>query len=569
MGKKLNVLSMLCIPVFLFLLMEHLFSTELVGLRLGTGLYLLNILFWELCFFLLFFIFGNARWAGIIQSVFMLLLGLADHYLMRFRGTPLMPWDFSSAYTAFSVAGNYSFGLSFYAIMIIVGFVLAIIWSAFLTLSITKDIKHFVALRTGLSILTAGLICALTLIIQSDKLTVQTGFLNWLFFQTDMTREDGIALSFMYDLQYLKVKKPDGYSPERARQLVEEASSKYAGLVVRSDADKPNIIVVMSEAFSDPSVLRGFETNKEIMPFMNEMQKGMDNVLSGYLRVPVIGGHTANSEFEFLTGNEMKWLSERSVPYQQYIDHNMESIASVLSDDGYETVAIHPYKKKGWNRDRVYEYLGFDRFITDDEFVDPMLVRDYISDRSDYDKVLEVLEGSDKPVFIFNVTMQNHGGYLEKYDNFEPSVKAVDIEDIEFNQYISLLRITDEETRKLYERLKESEEPVVLVFFGDHQPADIVVQELYSDVGKDVYLLEEHERERRYLVPFFVWANYDIPESTGIMSTPYELGNKVMSLADADLGEYQKFTICAQNGLFKDEDIRIVQYYRLFDENEN
>ena len=137
---------------------------------------------------------------------------------------------------------------------------------------------------------------------------------------------------------------------------------------------KPNIIVIMDEAFSDPAVLADFQTNEDYMPFMHSMMAGADNTVSGWLNVSVLGGNTANTEFEYLTGNTMAFLPTGSIPYQQYIKAETPSMASHLASLGYKTVAMHPYKATGWDRDKVYPDLGFQEMHFLPDYKNPLLV---------------------------------------------------------------------------------------------------------------------------------------------------------------------------------------------------
>ena len=116
----------------------------------------------------------------------------------------------------------------------------------------------------------------------------------------------------------------------------------------------------MNEAFSDPSVLGDFTTNEDYMPFVHSLLDGADNTISGHLNVSVKGGNTANTEFEYLTGASMAFLPYGSIPYQQYVKKETPSMASYLSSLGYYTIAMHPYRAAGWDRNLVYPKLGFD-----------------------------------------------------------------------------------------------------------------------------------------------------------------------------------------------------------------
>ncbi len=562
----IGIISLFLIPIVLFILMERLFSNESVILRIDSAFLYLNAFIWVLVLLFLFFTFNDLRVAIVIQTVFMLVFGLLDHYLMAFRGSPFQPWDIYSVSTAISVSDNYSYAMNRGDIFLCVGFLIVLIWGITLKLKIQRTQKHYFLIRVASIIATGLSIITLTMVIQNNGLMSKINMFNKLFVQDEMVERNGMAVTLLYDLQFLKVDKPKGYSADKAKALLDEASNNYKSL--SASDKKPNIIVIVSESFSDLSILGDFKTNKDVIPFIKAMLEGKDNVVSGYLSVPVLGGNTANTEFEFLTGNAMKGFDMSSVPYQQYINAPMESIASNLKNRGYNTIAIHPYGRKGWNRDKVYQYFGFDEFISEEGFIDPIRIRDYISDQSDYEKIIEVIEKCSKeaPLFVFTVTMQNHGAYFIEYDNFTPDIKADGIDDIEFNQYLSLIHISDKETQKLIDYFSSYDEPTIVVFFGDHQPNDTTVDELYKDAGLNVFDLDDAEREKRFLVPFFIWANYDIQEETGVMTTPYGLGIRTMELSGVELSNYEKFVSEVINGKYTEDDYRLVQYYKVFDE---
>ena len=188
-------------------------------------------------------------------------------------------------------------------------------------------------------------------------------------------------------------------------------------------ASRPNIIVIMNEAFSDPAVLGEFETNVDYMPFIRGLT---ENTVKGGLMVSVKGGNTANSEYEFLTGNSMAFLPSGSVPYQQYIRGEMPTVASQLKNLGYETFAMHPYRANGWNRKKVYEYFGFDTSYFKESFTDAPILREYTTDLATYQKIVDIYTSKTpgQPMFVFDVTMQNHSSYSKEYENFKPDVEV-------------------------------------------------------------------------------------------------------------------------------------------------
>ena len=106
----------------------------------------------------------------------------------------------------------------------------------------------------------------------------------------------------------------------------------------------------------------------------------------------------------------------------------MKALPDYLKTLGYQTIATHPYNAGGWERDTVYPMLGFNESVFKDDYVNPQYVRQYISDESCVDKIIEFYENKEKdaPLFVFNVTMQNHGGYQDQYGNFTPDISVKD-----------------------------------------------------------------------------------------------------------------------------------------------
>ena len=123
----------------------------------------------------------------------------------------------------------------------------------------------------------------------------------------------------------------------------------------------PNIIVVMNESFSDLSVLGDFKTNEDYLPFLHSLQQGAENTVTGMLNVSVCGGNTADTEYEFLTGNTMAFLPQGSIPYQQYITKELPALPAYLASLGYETVATHPYYADAGTGIRYIHCLAFQR----------------------------------------------------------------------------------------------------------------------------------------------------------------------------------------------------------------
>lgn len=159
-------------------------------------------------------------------------------------------------------------------------------------------------------------------------------------------------------------------------------------------------------------------------------------------------------------------------PYLQYIDDYLPSVISnIKSQKGYgEAVAVHPYNPSGYNRNRVYPLLHFDSFLSIDDFKNPLLIRDYISDKSDYEKIIDLYKNKkkDSSLCVFNVTMQNHNPYNFDYVG---EVKVTDFSvSSQVEQYLSLMRKSDDALKELITYFKKSDEPAIILVFGDHQP---------------------------------------------------------------------------------------------------
>jgi phosphoglycerol transferase MdoB-like AlkP superfamily enzyme len=354
-----------------------------------------------------------------------------------------------------------------------------------------------------------------------------------IFDQYHANNTHGILFSFYLNAKAMKIEKPEGYD---ATEVENELNSIETDYMV--NGKKPNILVIMNESFSDLSVLGDLETTEEYMPFYNSLKK---NTIKGQLLVSPFGGYTCNTEFEFLTGMSMGLLPSGSAPYLQYLQMEYPfSVPNHLSKLGYTTVAVHPYFARCWNRDKVYGLMGFDNFVSIDNMGDYQnknefeYIRNYLSDRSSYSAVINQFENkkADESMFVFNVTMQNHGGYGGEYSNFVTDVNITNLNGSysETEQYLSLIKESDKAFEELLYYFSKWKEPIIIMMFGDHQPA--VEQEFYEEMyGQTLDSLTTEELQNRYRIPFIVWANFDIESEDGILTSPNYLSNILMESA--------------------------------------
>ncbi|MCM1184030.1 MAG: LTA synthase family protein [Roseburia sp.] len=554
-----NFIPMVLFPIANCYLFQFYICNPFESMK--PSIQLLNIYLFELLMLVFFFLFGLLKWSLRLQSVFFMLAGLADYYVISFRSAPIMPWDIYSIGTALSVADNFQYTVEFKTVLVTFGFLALILAESIVTLDMRfKDSpkdrgsifpRHSFPLyplkRRALVLRIVGLaaavslLCGFTRTLHLDSTVKRYGIYDKLFTPTVMSKRDGIAVAFLMELKYIAVDRPKHYSAEAADAIL----SPYR----QEDKDsgrRPNIIVIMNEAYSDPAVLGEFTTNEDYMPFTHSlMQADAPNTVSGFLNVSVLGGNTANTEFEFLTGNTMAFLPQGSVAYQQYVRHPLPSLASHLQSLGYRTVAMHPYNSTGWDRDRVYPLLGFETSCFIRDYKNPKKIRKYVSDASCYDKIIEMYEKKpeDTPLFIFNVTMQNHSSYTEAFDNFRPGIAVEGSSSKALNNYLSLIKLSDEALRDLIGYFSEADEDTMIVFFGDHQPTDSVVSNIWKLNGKKGGALSEADTDNRYKVPFLIWCNFDIEGAHNIETSANYLGAKVLAAGGLPLYDYARYLL--------------------------
>ena len=566
-----NVIFFSIFPITAFYLMEFYEHNPFEEVRFMAGFF--NIILFELIAWILYFVTSRAKWA--LRAVFIvaMVFGLINHYVMLFRSTPFVPWDIFSIGTATSVASNYDFAPTAGVVVVTVIFIALIMLMYFVDFRIKWKFR-FRLIPTVLGLLA---LCLFVNALQDEDLQTDNYLYPFLFTTAYMKKVNGMAVTFAMDLKFVAVDKPDGYSRQKAKELLDS----YAGTDDNSDAaaasdnsatideeadkdnatnnaanntaiadksDYPNIIVVMDEAFSDLSVLGDFDTNTDYMPFVHSLEKGNENTITGYLNTSVCGGNTADTEFEFLTGNTMAFLPVGSIPYQQYIKSTTPSLASYLKSIGYATYAQHPYYGSGWNRDKVYHLLGFDNLSFMQDYANQRFVRKYISDETSFDRIIETYENKPdgQPAFIFNVTMQNHGGYTDTYYGFDNMVIADKLNNSALDQYLSLIKLTDEDLKSLIEYFSNVDEKTIVVFFGDHQPNDTVASSVLAANGMDYNNLSNKELKLRYQVPYVIWANYDIDEAAGKDTSVNYLAANVLKAAGVPTNDYQSFLLKLQ-----------------------
>ena len=526
---------LLLLPVLAFVLVEYLnynswddFTPVQIALNLAWY-YLLELVF--------YFVrrrrrVAAAKWAfGIAWGI-----GMANHYLISFRGRTLFPGDFLTLRTAANVAGNYDYRPDSMQWLTIGIFAALLVLLSFLPREDKRpfDWRGFAPAKEVTAVVLAAFF--------------GTGWVEGLGIEPSMwtTRGNGLVLNFTVCLKYMKVEKPDSYSQETLAALAGENPSDAADAAASADGGtRPvNVIVIMNESLSDLSVLPGVETNMDAMPFLRSLT---ENTVKGYAYSSVFGGTTANSEYEFLTGNTTAFLPAGTVPYQMYVSDGDPSLVGQMEALGYTTIAAHPYRSSGWNRPTVYADYGFDEVYFESDFQDRAYMRGdertgYVTDRCDYENLIRWYEEKEEgqPLFLFNVTMQNHSAYQMAWTNLPKEVWLTGELENRFqtvNQYLSLVYQSDQAFEDLIDYFSQVEEPTMILLFGDHQPQ--VATNFYTDVlGTNP---DTADAQKKQMVPFVLWANYDIPEAQGVELSLNYLSALLMDTANLPMTGYQKF----------------------------
>lgn len=314
----------------------------------------------------------------------------------------------------------------------------------------------------------------------------------------------------------------------RGKELVEETQGEES--TQGSDASsqvKPNVIVIMSEAFFDVNEFEGVLSYSE-NPMAAFEEVRQDSIVSGKTKVNIYGGSTHFSEFEFLTGWNSKGMNSGSCPYKEYFNQNQPSIARYMQQQGYYTLAIHPYDSYFWNRKNAYPNMGFDKFI-DRSWMKYTDMCGYISDDALTNEIIyryeERQNNKEEPFFCFGVSIANHVAMINR-EEFENTADHIEVEynkNIGYSEkrkqrvkeYVGGISKSGEALKKLTEYFKQQEEPTVIVFFGDHAP-NYAIDILKAD-GKE---------ELSYETPYLIWSNYEIDN---VESCPDEMNVSYLS----------------------------------------
>ncbi|MEV2866891.1 sulfatase-like hydrolase/transferase [Paenibacillus larvae] len=486
--------------------------------------------------FLLFAaLIGRTRIAFWILSGILLVVGLVSGIKFKMLGLPLLPWDIFQTSEATDIV-QYLNGLVNWKILLVifVYFALAII--------LIRKVPNF-KIKVGW-IERLIFVCLAVLIftgVYYDKpVKIRSAFDPYTIPWDQAANYDrnGLILTTALNLDYIFVNEPENYSQQTISKLVD-------GIPKQSYPDngkKPNVIVILSEAFWDPTIVKDIKFNEDPLPTLHEVQKTHPH---GTILSPQFGGGTANVEFEVLTGNSMRFMPQGSLAYIQYVNHEVDSLAGIFARKGYNTTAVNPFHNWFYNSRTVYKNFGFHNFISS-EFFTPDYKGPYLSDKSVTDKIIEAADNSDKPSFIFANTMQNHAPFdKDRYSSNGGNTFTVsgdmsqESRDI-LETYTTGIHDSDKMIKTLTDHFTQKGEPTIIIFFGDHLP---LMGDNYS-VYKDIKYISEDDPDfvnKMYSTPFFVWDNFLPQNNEQLHMSPSYLGAYMLNRAQIEGSYYTDF----------------------------
>lgn len=453
-------------------------------------------------------------------STFIVLLSVFSvaSYVSRvkyiYRGQPLMPSDLILIKEGFQIGQSYvHINLVILAIAIILVF-----GAIILALKFYPQDKGFKWSRIYLPAASALIIISITFnfpIPLSKSFNIQeVGWDQGINYQNN-----GFLIGFDSNIKWLNVEKPKGYSKQKIDGIVKDTNASE-NTAANMASQKPDIIVIQSEAFWDITKLPNINISEDPLPYFHSLQK---EYTSGDLIVPVFGGGTTNTEFQTLTGMTEHFLPQGVMVYNQYLKEPVESIVTALKADGYGATGVHSYSNWFYRRNEVYKNLGFDNFVSAEFFKQPE-AGTYIKDQQLADKILEVIHQGNAPKFVFAVSMENHGPYptTGKYVSKVKADGNISKESLEMvERYSDNLKDVDKSLKYLIDELQKEKRPAIVVLYGDHLPFLGNDYKVYLETKYYSGNMDARNYEKMFSTPFVIWNNIGLKKETFKMSANF------------------------------------------------
>lgn len=546
MEDNRTVRRLVLVLAFAVVPLALVFGMELIGRGSVAGtwnwmvthpkLVLLNGML-QLCVLLVVYALLGTLFPAIgVVSAIMSLMTLINYFKTKLIGQPFFPWDLFLKKESMDIAPL----IAGPAAMKRVGVLIAIVVALLLLRLVLPRFGMRLVPRLALGAL--ALVALYSFGVRSPwaaEALSRAGVYETTWDQQQNYADNGLALAFTLNVKNSVVPKPSGYGEESISTLAQSLNEQELQVLKQTSAvkeelngRKPNVIFIMNEAFWDPTLLTNVSFSSDPLPTVHRLQQ---ESTSGYLLSPQYGGGTSNVEYEVLTGQSMSFLPAGSVPYQQYITKPLPSLASFFKSLGYNSLGMHTYEGWFWNRQNVYKSLGFDSFKSQEQFVDPEYKGTFIADAEMSRSIVSAVEESEEPAFIYAVTMQNHGPYdtpryaentIQVQGSLTPAAKST------LETYTQGAYDADQSLQMLIDHFQQSDEPTLIVFFGDHLPMLGYDYDVYKQAGfirsSDATQWSLDELKSMHQVPFVTWSNFNMPQQTVPILSDSFLGSFVL-----------------------------------------
>ncbi len=512
----------------------------------GTPLVFLYNAFMIFVTFSIVYLFKRRIFVRIIISAIWIILGIANGYILLKRVTPFNAQDLKIAGDGIALINNYCNG--FEVVVIIVGAAALVIW----LVSMWRRGGQYAGKIHHIAALIGIIVCCgfYTFITNEavDKRVVSTYFGNIAFAYEDY----GLPYCFSASLFNTGISEPNGYT-KKAMAKIDKNGALNKSTTSRSSDELPNIIVVQLESYFDVANAEFFTTSEDACPNLHNLYQ---NYSSGYFKVPSVGAGTANTEFEVLTGMNLRYFGPGEYPYKTYTKkHPTESAATALASFGYGTHALHDNTGNFYSRANVFNNMGFDTF-TSKEFMNVLQTTEngWAKDEILTQHIMEAMDTTDQEDFVFTVSVQGHGNYPETQLIENPKIKVEGIEDEalknKWEYYVNQVYEMDQFVGDLIKAVEERNEPSVVVFYGDHLPT----MGLKAEDLKSRYL---------YNTNYVIWDNIGLQKQDKNIPA-YQLMSEVLNRLDIHSGtvfNYHQQRKGTKNYL---SDLELLQYDILY-----
>ncbi|MDD6188484.1 MAG: LTA synthase family protein [Clostridiales bacterium] len=519
--EKRPVYTLICLAPLLNIIVEMLSRRSFTGVFISIWRYPAFFVVNTMIVFLSFLpsLFVKRRcFAQSLTALIWLGLGITNFILMGYRTTPLSAADLKTLPSVWSIMSIYLSLAEIIAIAAAFAAAVTLVVFAFRLLPKSPRITKKAVVTSGFAvgIFALSIFCGYRLNIMPQSVPNLA----------EAYKQYGFAWCFSLSAVDRGIDEPEDYSELEFRDILNELENGTKPNAPLDNGEKVNVVMVQLESFTDISELKNIECSGNPTRVFHALKTGGP---SGYLTVPVVGAGTVNTEFEVLTGMNLDYFGTGEIPYNTILQtQTCESLPYNLRELGYTSHALHNHIASFYDRDVVYANLGFDTFTS----LENMSGVEYnalgwAKDSVLTGEIIKAMKSTDGADFVFAVSVQAHGKYpAERLEGVDYSMSVSGVEDEAlawgYNYYINELRQTDVFVGELVKAMAEYDEPVLLVFYGDHLPSLEIEPEMTG--SGSVYTTE-----------YVIWSNYGLTAYDCDLSA-YQLSAYVMELLGYDNG---------------------------------